>query len=43
MALHNSLLIILLDVWEQNALVFDEEWVGRLLDFPTIRVVERNF
>jgi hypothetical protein len=41
-ALHNSLLIILLDIWEQNILVFDEEWVGLLLDFPTIRVVERN-
>jgi hypothetical protein len=41
-ALHNSLLIVLLDIWEQNILVFDEEWVGRLLDFPTIGVVERN-
>ena len=28
-ALHNSLLIILLDIWERNILVFDEEWVGR--------------
>jgi hypothetical protein len=43
MALHNSLLIVLLDIWEQNILVFGEEWVGRLLDFPTIGVVERNF
>ena len=42
-ALHNSLLIGLLDIWEQNILVFDEEWVGRLLDFPPIGVVERNF
>ena len=41
-ALHNLLLIVLLDIWEQNILVFDEEWVGRLLDFPTIGVVERN-
>ena len=41
-ALHNSLLIVLLDVWDQNILVFDEEWVGRLLDFPTIAVVERK-
>jgi len=41
-ALHNSLLIVLLDIWEQNILVFDEEWVGRLLDFPTTGVVERN-
>ena len=42
-ALHNSLLIVLLDIWEQNVLVFDEEWVGRLLDFPTMSVVARNF
>jgi len=42
-ALHNSLLIVLLDIWEQNIMVFDEEWVGRLLEFPTIGVVERNF
>jgi hypothetical protein len=42
-ALHNSLLIVLLDMWEQNILVFDEEWVGRLLDFPTIGVVEINY
>jgi hypothetical protein len=41
-ALHNSLLIVLLDIWEQNILVFDEEWVGHLLDFPTIGVVETN-
>ena len=41
-ALHNSLLIIFLDIWEQNILVFDEEWFGRLLDFPTTGVVERN-
>jgi hypothetical protein len=41
-ALHNSLLIVLLDIWEHNILVFDEEWVGRLLDFPTISVVARN-
>jgi hypothetical protein len=41
-ALHNSLLIVLLDIWEQNILVFDKEWVRRLLDFPTIGVVERN-
>jgi len=41
-ALHNSLLIVLLDIWEQNILVFDAEWVGRLLDFPTIGVVERK-
>jgi hypothetical protein len=41
-ALHNSLLIGLLDIWEQNVLVFDEERVGRLLVFPTIGVVERN-
>ena len=31
-ALHNSLLIILLDLWEQNILLLDEEWVGRLLE-----------
>ena len=42
-ALHNSLLIGLLDIWEQNILVFDEEWGGRLMDLPTICVVERNF
>jgi len=41
-ALHNSLLIVSLDIWEQNISVFDEEWVGRLLDFPTIGVLERN-
>ena len=40
--MHNSLLILLLDTWEQNILVFDEEWVGRLLDFPTFGIVERN-
>jgi hypothetical protein len=31
-ALHNSLLIVLLDVWEQNILVLEEEWVARLLE-----------
>jgi len=41
-ALHSSLLIVLLGIWEQNILVFDEEWVGRLLDFPTNGVAERN-
>ena len=42
-ALYKSLLIILLEIWEQNILMFDEEWiVGRLLNFPTIGVVERN-
>ena len=41
-ALHNSLLIVLLDILGQNILVSDEELVGRLLDFPTIGVVERN-
>ena len=41
-AFHNSLLIVLLDIWDHNILVFDEEWVGRLLDFPTTGVVERN-
>jgi hypothetical protein len=40
-ALHSSLLFILLGIWEQNILVFGEEWVGRLLDFPTIDVIER--
>jgi len=40
--LHNSLWIVLLDIWEQNILVFDEEWVRHLLDFPTTGVVERN-
>jgi hypothetical protein len=30
--LHNSLLIVLLYLWQQNILVLDEEWVGRLLD-----------
>jgi hypothetical protein len=42
MVVPNSLLIVLLDIWGQNILVFSEEWVGRLLDFPTIGVVERN-
>jgi hypothetical protein len=42
-ALRNSLFIVLLDMWEQNILVFDEEWVGRLLDFSTIGVVEINY
>jgi len=41
-ALHNPLLIVLLRVWEQNILVFDEDWVGYLLDFSTTGVVERN-
>jgi hypothetical protein len=36
--LHNSLLIVLLDIWEQNILVFDEEWVGRLLHLKTFDV-----
>ena len=40
-ALHN-LLFVVFDIWEQNILVFDEEWVGRLLDFPTNGDVERN-
>jgi hypothetical protein len=31
-ALHNSLLIGLLDLWEQNILVLVEDWVGRLLE-----------
>jgi len=35
-ALHNSLLIDLLDIWEQNILVFAEERVERLLDFPPL-------
>jgi hypothetical protein len=26
-ALHNTLSIVLLDIWEQNILVFGEEWV----------------
>jgi hypothetical protein len=42
-ALHNSLSIVLLGIWEQNILVFDEEWVGRLLDFPSNGVVEINY
>jgi hypothetical protein len=33
--LHNTLSIVLLDIWEQNILVFGEEWVWRLLDFHT--------
>jgi hypothetical protein len=37
--LHNSLLIIFLDLWEQNISVFNEEWVGHLIDFLTIGVV----
>ena len=41
-ALLNSLVIVLLDIWEQNILVLDEEWIGRLLDFLTTGVVERN-
>jgi hypothetical protein len=41
-ALHNSFLIIFLDICGQNILGFDEKWVGRLLDFPTIGIVERN-
>jgi hypothetical protein len=41
-ALHNSFLIVLFDVWEQNILVFNEECVGLLLNFPTIGVVEIN-
>ena len=31
-SLHNSLSIGLLDLWEKNILMLDEEWVGRLLD-----------
>jgi len=31
-ALHDSLLIVLFDLWKQNILLLDEEWVGRLLD-----------
>ena len=42
-ALHNSIFIVLLDIWEKNISVIDEEWVGRLLDFRTSGVVERNF
>ena len=30
-ALYDSLLIVLLNLWEQNILVLDEEWAGRLL------------
>jgi hypothetical protein len=30
-ALHNSFLIVLLDLWQQNILRLDEKWVGRLL------------
>ena len=41
-ALQNSLLFVLFDIRKQNILMFDEEWVGRLPDFPTIGVVERN-
>ena len=40
--LHNSLLIVLYYIWEQNISVFYEECVGRLLDFPTTGVLERN-
>jgi hypothetical protein len=29
--LYNSLLIVLLDIWEQNILVCGKEWVERLL------------
>jgi hypothetical protein len=42
-ALHNSLLIVWLDIWQQNIFVFGEQRVGRLLDFSIIGVVERNF
>jgi len=31
-ASHNALLFVLLDLWEQNVLVLDEESVGRLMD-----------
>jgi len=31
-ALCNSLLIVLLDLWEKNILLLREEWFGRLLD-----------
>jgi hypothetical protein len=41
-ALHSSLLIVLLDICEQYILVFYEEWVGLLLDLPTTGVVERK-
>jgi hypothetical protein len=40
-ALHNWLLIVLLDLWEQNILVLDKEWIGRVLDlFFTTGLVE---
>jgi len=42
-ALYNSLSFCLLDIWEQKILMFYEEWVGRLLDFPTTGVVKKNF
>ena len=29
--LYDSLLIVLLNLWEQNILLLDEEWVGRLV------------
>ena len=41
-ALHNSLLIVLFEIWEQNILGFAEECVGCMLDFPTIGFVETN-
>jgi hypothetical protein len=31
-ALHNSLLIVLLDLLEQSILLLEDEWVGRLLE-----------
>jgi len=42
-ALHNSLLSCLLDIWQRNILVFDEEWAGRLLNFPTLVCCGKNF
>jgi len=41
-ASRNSLLIVLLDIQGQNILVFDDEWVGHMLDFPTISFVQIN-
>jgi hypothetical protein len=32
-AMHISILIALLDQWEQNILVLDEEWVEHLMEF----------
>ena len=43
-ALCDSLLIVLLNLWEQNILLLDEEWVGRLLALWIFHhwLVERN-